>query len=546
MVLLTLGLGGVESVSGEPVLGVEHNDCIIEPMMVVEVGTSVAGVIDEMLVDRSDRVDSGQPLARLESSVEEVTVRRSRERSGMHSEVRARQADLELARQKMRRITDLFARKMVSKQQYDEAVNELERADQAVRIAREKLRLAKLDLEQAQAQLDRRVIRSPISGVVLERLAQVGEYVDERPLLRVAQLDPLRVEILMPAQAFGSIRPGMAARVTPELTTGAALEAEVVLVDPVIDTASGTFGVRLELPNADYATPSGLRCRVSFAAPSLEPDSIAAGDDGPMDEAGFLAPADGSADRTPDPTPPATPSTRAESETPDLGIPASEGSRRLVDAPLATAAVAVDATAGAPGQIADPESTASPPSPPGPDPAVREPSARCWQLGPWPEAGAPEALAERLRRRGAQPLLRQDDIEQDRQWMVFVPGRGGVDTADRLTGLAKAGVEDLYVVRRGQQRGDVSVGLYNHRRNARRRIEALRALGFEARLAAHPRTSRQHWLLVGGVTEEQLGALEDLGEANPTPTACEGVGSAAADNVLVDTRPAGQVLGRLE
>jgi multidrug efflux pump subunit AcrA (membrane-fusion protein) len=56
----------------------------------------------------------------------------------------------------------------------------------------------------------------------------------------------------------------MRAEVTPELPNGGVRVASVTLVDPVVDGTSGTFGVRLELPNADYAVPSGLRCRARF------------------------------------------------------------------------------------------------------------------------------------------------------------------------------------------------------------------------------------------------------------------------------------------
>ena len=63
--------------------------------------------------------------------------------------------------------------------------------------ARENQALAKLDLERAKAMLNQRTIKSPISGIVVERYISPGEFVASQPLLRVAQMDPLRVEVIV-------------------------------------------------------------------------------------------------------------------------------------------------------------------------------------------------------------------------------------------------------------------------------------------------------------------------------------------------------------
>jgi len=94
-----------------------------------------------------------------------------------------------------------------------------------------------------------------------------GERVDEEVILRVAQLDPLLVEVTLPSARFGSIQPGTKAAIEPEGPGNDVYVATVSLLDRVIDPASGTFGVRLELPNPDSAIPSGLHCRVRFLAP---------------------------------------------------------------------------------------------------------------------------------------------------------------------------------------------------------------------------------------------------------------------------------------
>ena len=100
--------------------------------------------------------------------------------------------------------------------------------------------------------------------MVVERYVSPGEYVNTQPLLRVAQIDPLRVEVIVPAQIFGKISPGMTATIIPELREYGQQTATVSIVDKVIDSASSTFGVRLELPNAEHKIPAGLKCLVRF------------------------------------------------------------------------------------------------------------------------------------------------------------------------------------------------------------------------------------------------------------------------------------------
>ena len=63
---------------------------------------------------------------------------------------------------------------------------------------------------------------------------------------------------------LGKITTSMRAEVQPEAPMGGSYTATVTVVDRVVDAASGTFGVRLELPNRDYRLPAGLKCKVRF------------------------------------------------------------------------------------------------------------------------------------------------------------------------------------------------------------------------------------------------------------------------------------------
>jgi multidrug efflux pump subunit AcrA (membrane-fusion protein) len=105
---------------------------------------------------------------------------------------------------------------------------------------------------------------------VVDRLKEPGEHIDFEPVLKLAQLDPLRVEVFAPASLYGKVKTGMTAKVTPELGgSDQSYGAEVVLVDQVIDGPSNTFGIRLNFPNPDHRLPSGLKCRVTFDGVTL-------------------------------------------------------------------------------------------------------------------------------------------------------------------------------------------------------------------------------------------------------------------------------------
>ena len=239
-------------------------DCIIEPSESVDLGSPVTGIIEKIHIERSDAVEAGQTIAVLESGVEKAAVELARARASMQGTIKAREASVALGESRQARVSRLFEQDTLSLDLREQAETEAEIARRELLEARESQRLASLELQQAFALLDRRTIRSPISGVVVERFMAPGEVVvDEKTIVTIAQIDPLRVEVILPSALFGSVRTGMRAAVEPEFGEQVHV-ASVRLVDRVIDAASGTFGVRLDLPNPDHAIPGGLHCQVHF------------------------------------------------------------------------------------------------------------------------------------------------------------------------------------------------------------------------------------------------------------------------------------------
>ncbi len=245
-------------------------NCRIEPSVTVEMSSAVEGVISEVLVEKNDEIKKGDVLARLDAGLETATAELRRVQSELTSDVQAQQLALEFSERALVRVKDLYEKKAASFSELDKYKTEHAIAQQQLQQALDRKRQAELEHGRALADLQRRTLISPIDGIVVERLKEPGEHIDFEPVLKLVQLDPLRVEVYAPASLYGKIKPGTKARVTPELgVDNRNYQAEVTLVDRVIDGPSNTFGIRLSIPNPDYRLPSGLKCRVTFDGVSL-------------------------------------------------------------------------------------------------------------------------------------------------------------------------------------------------------------------------------------------------------------------------------------
>jgi RND family efflux transporter MFP subunit len=216
----------------------ERYECLVEPYLEVKLASGVPGILEAVLVDRGDRVKRGEVLARLRSDVQRADYDLAKARA-------------EFAARRVQRNEDLYQKQMISIHEKDEMETEAQ--------------LLRLELRQAEEHLKLRTIESPLEGVVVRRHNSPGEYVEDQPILDLAQIDPLRIEVVVPVSLYGKLRAGMAGQVEWEAPlSGFRREGRVTVVDPVVDAASGTIGIRLEVPNPDHTLPAGTKCWVSF------------------------------------------------------------------------------------------------------------------------------------------------------------------------------------------------------------------------------------------------------------------------------------------
>ncbi|MCP4387660.1 MAG: efflux RND transporter periplasmic adaptor subunit [Gammaproteobacteria bacterium] len=240
-------------------------DCLVKPEMYVELSSSVESVLEEIMVEIGDTVARGQPLAQLEASVEQARVNLARLQAKSSSDIENRKEQLRYAKQYHKRMLDLLAQNSVSQYEKDKSETEVALARIELNKAKEKRRIAQLNLELAKSQLALRTIKSPIDGIVVDRYAMVGESVSGRTIMKLAKVDPLKVELIAPTEYFGLVQKGMVVNIHPEQPADQVFEATVTIVDQLIDPASGSFTVRMELPNPEDRLVGGVNCLASFA-----------------------------------------------------------------------------------------------------------------------------------------------------------------------------------------------------------------------------------------------------------------------------------------
>lgn len=253
--------------AGAPI-EVDPARCLVKPRQVIQLGSPVFGVVAEILVDRAETVRKGQLLARLDSTVEEAQLALDRFRATSTTAIEAAQADLtwnlrELARRQR------LAQNMLSRaNDVDESETRVAQDRIAIRKGEIDLEIARLEARRSEAQRNLKQLRSPVDGVITDIKLAPGEYIYEQtPLLTLAQVDPLQVEITLEPSRYPAIAAGQVGELRLDIPVNRTVAVRVDAIDPLIDPASDTFRVRLALPNPGNRIPAGTRCSLRLPGP---------------------------------------------------------------------------------------------------------------------------------------------------------------------------------------------------------------------------------------------------------------------------------------
>ena len=213
-------------------------DCMIEARQNIEIRSPVEAIIESVKVRRGDRVTQGQVLVTLQSGPERAANELAQSRATMQGEIKAAEARMDLAQKKFSRADDLFKRNFVSANARDEAEAELRLATEELRRARDNQQLNIHEAKRTGELLAMRTVRSPFNGVVVEVLLRPGEFGATSirdPIMKLAEIDPLHVEVVLPVSLYGKIKPGQQALVMPEAPIGGKLKTTVSVIDRVVE-----------------------------------------------------------------------------------------------------------------------------------------------------------------------------------------------------------------------------------------------------------------------------------------------------------------------
>lgn len=229
----------------------------LNPLVLVTVGTQVSGKVIKLYVDFNDRVEEGQILAELDPALLDAQAAQSA------ANVKSAEASLELAMANEKRSRELFSKEYISKQELDASV-------QALKSAR-----AALDLARAQSQKDRTnqgytIIRSPVSGVVVDRQIDVGQTVaaslSAPVLFKIAQdLRQMQIDSNFAEADIGRIKVGQNVNFAVDAFPNMAFSGVVKQVRLNATTVSNvvTYDVVVKVENPDEILIPGMTAYVN-------------------------------------------------------------------------------------------------------------------------------------------------------------------------------------------------------------------------------------------------------------------------------------------
>ena len=219
-----------------------------------QVASEVEGAVERLHAREGEYVRKGAPLVSLKSEHLEIAAQAA---EAQHREAEAR---LGLAERNLTRSRDLFESQVLSQQQLDDALFELDAWRGRVDQLAAELRRIRLDQE-------RSVVKAPFSGIVASELTEVGQWVGKGTtvveLVSPAQLE-VRVEV--PERHFGSIRKGSAVDVRFDAIPGYEVEGKVVSLVPRASGNARTFPLRIQVGNDDGRLGAGMLAKVSINA----------------------------------------------------------------------------------------------------------------------------------------------------------------------------------------------------------------------------------------------------------------------------------------
>jgi membrane fusion protein (multidrug efflux system) len=204
----------------------------------------VAGRVAELNIAEGQRVRRGQPLVRLDSTLERAQLAQA-------------EAALQLSRANNTRAEELMRTGAGMQRNVDESRSR-QRVDEAI-------------VNFGRARLDKLTIEAPFDGVLGLRRISVGEFVQAgAEIVNLEMVDPLKVDFRVPELFLAAVATGQRVAIAVDAYPGRAFEGEVIAIDPAVDPGGRSVVIRARVPNTNDALRPGLFARVTLTLASRE------------------------------------------------------------------------------------------------------------------------------------------------------------------------------------------------------------------------------------------------------------------------------------
>jgi membrane fusion protein (multidrug efflux system) len=232
----------------------------------VAVAPRTAGRLQDISVRLGDRVSRGQRVAKIEDFeiVEQVKQAEAAQEVSAAT-IRQREADLQLALTSVERSRNLFQRQLLPKQTLDDNEARYQSAIAQLDLARAQNSQSKARLDELRINLANTIIVSPVNGFVSKRAVDPGAFVSQNaPIVDVVDISRVRLVVNVVERDLKELQAGDDAQVEVDAYPGERFKGRIARVAPVLDPATRTAPIEIEIANSDYRLKPGMYARVGI------------------------------------------------------------------------------------------------------------------------------------------------------------------------------------------------------------------------------------------------------------------------------------------
>ena len=239
----------------------------------VTLRSAVNGHVQAIYCQEGQVVKQGEILVELDCGPARARQKIAKLEAESEGPLQNAKAELEYAQAHFQRMALLFKQKASSEREYHEAQLRLQNAEATLRIEEERMAANQARYELAAAELEQFFLRAPFDGMIVQIQTGTGASVSSsNDLVRLVSLDYYRVELFLPVVQANELEVDQMIPVQINGPMEQTLEARVVYCSPLIEAATGTTRVVLEIDNRELQLPAGLT--VSLVAEESQPTTV--------------------------------------------------------------------------------------------------------------------------------------------------------------------------------------------------------------------------------------------------------------------------------